>query len=102
MEINLSTLAKHFSDEEAAWELVEHLRWPAGPVCPHCGDTGRAYFLKPRTGTRTTSTGRVSYRRRCRAACRTPITAGTLEPLLLRRLLLAVLDGLGVDLQKRL
>lgn len=37
MELNVSTLAKHFSDEDAAWELVEHLRWPDGPVCPHCG-----------------------------------------------------------------
>jgi len=71
MELNLSTLAKHFSDEEAAWELVEHLRWPMGPVCPHCGDTGRAYFLSPKNGYRTTSTGRVSYRRvwKCKA-CR--------------------------------
>lgn len=71
MEMNLSTLAKHFSDEAAAWELVEKMRWPDGPVCPHCGDRNRAYFLKPRNGTRTTSTGRVSYRRlwKCKA-CR--------------------------------
>jgi transposase-like protein len=63
MELNLSTLAKHFSEEPAAWELVEKMRWPNGPVCPHCGDTGRAYFLQPRNGTRTTTTGKVSYRR---------------------------------------
>jgi transposase-like protein len=71
MELNLSELAKHFSDEAAAWELVESLRWKNGPVCPHCGDEGRAYFLKPRNGPRTTSTGAVSYRRtwKC-AACR--------------------------------
>ncbi|MHB8682056.1 MAG: IS1595 family transposase [Acidimicrobiales bacterium] len=75
MELNLSTLAKHFSDEEAAWELVEHLRWPAGPICPHCGDVGRAYFLKPRNGNRTTSTGRVSYRRLWKCAkCRKPFS----------------------------
>jgi transposase-like protein len=71
MELNLSTLAKHFSDEGAAWELVEKMRWPDGPICPHCGETDRAYFLKPRNGSRTTSTGAVSYRRlwKC-AACR--------------------------------
>jgi transposase-like protein len=71
MELNLFTLAKHFSDEGAAWELVEKMRWPNGPICPHCGDTGRAYFLKPRDGSRTTTTGRVTCRRlwKC-AACR--------------------------------
>ena len=26
------------------------MRWPDGPVCPHCGDPNRAYFLKPRNG----------------------------------------------------
>ncbi len=71
MEMNLSTLGKHFSDEEAAWELVEQMRWQGVPVCPHCGDAGRAYFLKPRSGNRTTSTGRVSYRRLWKCAnCR--------------------------------
>jgi transposase-like protein len=71
MELNLSTLAKHFSEEPAAWELVEKLRWPNGPICPHCGDEGRAYFLKPRDGSRTTSTGKATYRRlwKCKA-CR--------------------------------
>ena len=63
MELNLSTLAKHFSEEPAAWELVEKMRWPNRPVCPHCGDTGRAYFLQLCNGTRTTTTGKVSYRR---------------------------------------
>lgn len=29
--LNLSTIAKHFSDEEAAYELIESLRWPDGP-----------------------------------------------------------------------
>jgi len=74
-ELNLSTLAKHFSDEAAAWELVEKMRWPDGPVCPHCGDKNRAYFIKPRNGQRTTSTGRVTYRRlwKCKV-CRRPFS----------------------------
>lgn len=29
--------AAHFHDEEAAFELVESMLWPHGPVCPHCG-----------------------------------------------------------------
>src|SRR5438046_2596427 len=35
--INLSQLAKYFSDEDAARGLLESMRWPTGPVCPHCG-----------------------------------------------------------------
>lgn len=73
--LNIATLARHFSDEAAAWELVEKMRWPDGPVCPHCGDVGRAYFIKPRSGQRSTSTGKVSYRRlwKCKA-CRKPFS----------------------------
>jgi transposase-like protein len=75
MEMNLSTLGKHFSDEGAAWELVEKMRWPDGPVCPRCGDRNRAYFIKPRNGHRTTTTGAVTYRRlwKCKA-CRKPFS----------------------------
>ena len=28
--------AKHFHDEEAAYEFIEARLWPNGPVCPHC------------------------------------------------------------------
>src|SRR4051812_18344732 len=70
--LNLSTLAKHFSDEEAAWLLVEDLRWgTSGPVCPHCGVIDEAYYLEAKNGRRVTSTGKVTYRRlwKC-AVCR--------------------------------
>lgn len=30
--------AAHFHDETAAYEYVEALLWPTGPVCPHCGN----------------------------------------------------------------
>lgn len=46
-QINLATLAKHFSDEDAARELLERMRWPNGPVCPRCKSTV-AYRLTPR------------------------------------------------------
>jgi hypothetical protein len=36
-EITLSTLAVEYSDNDKARELWERLRWPNGPVCPHCG-----------------------------------------------------------------
>lgn len=29
--------APHFRNEAAAFEYVEALLWPRGPVCPHCG-----------------------------------------------------------------
>lgn len=31
--------ALHFHNEEAAFEHVEKLLWPFGPICPHCGAT---------------------------------------------------------------
>lgn len=34
----LHTLPR-FNDEDAAREHLESLRWPNGPVCPHCGGT---------------------------------------------------------------
>jgi transposase-like protein len=35
-----------FSNEEAARKHFEDLRWPEGPVCPHCGSIGEATELK--------------------------------------------------------
>jgi transposase-like protein len=45
-ELNLATLAKYFSDEDKAREFLEAIRWPDGPVCPHCGVIGNAYKLQ--------------------------------------------------------
>ncbi len=66
--MNICSLAPYFHDEAAAWELLETLRWPNGPVCPHCSEVGQATLLKPRDGQRTTAKGSVSYRRtwKCR------------------------------------
>lgn len=38
----------YFDNEEAAYEKVESIVWPNGPVCPHCGnaDESRIYTLK--------------------------------------------------------
>ena len=35
------------NDEAKAYELLEELRWPDGPECPHCGHD-KAYFLTPK------------------------------------------------------
>lgn len=36
----------HFHDETAAFEKLESLIWPLGPVCPHCGGKDRIYKLQ--------------------------------------------------------
>jgi transposase-like protein len=62
---------KIFTDETAARIHFEQLRWPDGPVCPHCGVVGEATELKGK------STRPGLYK--CRA-CHKPFTAtmGTL------------------------
>lgn len=38
-------LALQFTDADKAREHLEDLRWPDGPVCPHCGVVGDHYRL---------------------------------------------------------
>ena len=62
-EINIIGLAERIPDEASAYEYLETLRWPDGPECPHCGNTDKCYFLKPRGGnTRATRTGAPTQR----------------------------------------
>jgi transposase-like protein len=54
----MSVLSKlYFHDEAAAFEHLEGVLWPHGPVCPHCGTiSGRHYDLrKTRVGLRKCS-----------------------------------------------
>jgi transposase-like protein len=55
--------APHFHDDTAARELIERIRWPNGPVCPHCGVIGHAYATK-----------RAGLYRCAEAACRMDFT----------------------------
>lgn len=42
----MSVLSRpHFRDEAAAFEHVEGMLWPHGPVCHHCGSMGKHYKL---------------------------------------------------------
>jgi hypothetical protein len=71
-EITAVNLGRHVSEEPAAWALMERLRWPDGPLCPHCGVMNSATYLEPQSGARTTRAGNVTYRRvwQCRdSAC---------------------------------
>lgn len=40
-----SLLEPHFQDEDKAREYLEAMRWPEGPICPHCGLLGEAYKI---------------------------------------------------------
>lgn len=51
-ELNLITLAREYSDDEKARALIEEMRWPNGPVCPHCGCTP-AYRITSAPGSST-------------------------------------------------
>ncbi|MBX9747546.1 MAG: IS1595 family transposase [Hyphomonadaceae bacterium] len=41
--------APHFNDEEAARAHYEAIRWPTGPVCPHCGSINNATKMQGKT-----------------------------------------------------
>lgn len=36
----------YFHDDDAAREYLQSIRWPDGPVCPHCGVIGNHYQLE--------------------------------------------------------
>lgn len=38
-DLTLVKVMQRFSTEETAREYFEQLRWPKGPVCPHCGNS---------------------------------------------------------------
>src|SRR5258708_2391082 len=72
---NLSIIGKHFSDEDAAREKLEAMRWPNGAVCPKCGGAD-PYRLTPKAT--STKPGRKGLWK-CRA-CRKQftVTVGTI------------------------
>lgn len=41
-----------FVDEDEARQALEQVRWPQGPVCPHCGTIGDRIALVAGTGHR--------------------------------------------------
>src|SRR3712207_4948533 len=73
--LNLANLAKHYSDEDAARELLEAKRWPNGPVCPHCKAEG-AYKLTPKPGAKTSVRKGVWKCKACRKQF--TVTVGTI------------------------
>lgn len=44
----MSVLSRpYFHNEQAAFDFVEAIIWPRGPVCPHCGGYDRITAIKP-------------------------------------------------------
>jgi len=76
-ELNLIEMAQHFSDEDKAREFMEKLRWPDGPVCPHCGEVNNAYRLEPKPSKKGTHVRKGVWK--C-AGCREQftVTVGTI------------------------
>lgn len=62
MGLPITDVARVFNDEAAAYELLESIRWPKGPVCSHCGGTD-AHYMEPKDGPRKTRTGTETFRR---------------------------------------
>jgi transposase-like protein len=63
-QVTILTIAERIPDEAAAYEFLEELRWGGKPVCPHCGNRERCYFLTPKNVEgRKTNRGKVSARR---------------------------------------
>lgn len=50
---NIADIAPALADEDKARAMFESLRWPNGPVCPHCTEAQRIYTIKPRAGSKT-------------------------------------------------
>src|SRR6266849_9523709 len=45
-DLSFDVFDERFADAQAAAEYLESIRWPDGPVCPHCGESERkAYRL---------------------------------------------------------
>ena len=73
----LTELAQAYGDEAKARELLESWRWPNGPVCPHCHNTGEKKISKLEA--QTTSRSRVRKGVYFCGACRRQftVTVGT-------------------------
>jgi transposase-like protein len=64
-ELNLIKLAQEYSDEDKARELLETLRWPEGPVCPHC-KAKEPYKLTPKATSKSPGRKGLYKCRECR------------------------------------
>jgi transposase-like protein len=83
--LKFNELTTKYNDEASARELLERLRWPNGPVCPHCEST-EAYKLTPKADTETHVRQGVYKCKKCRKQF--TVTVGT------------IFEGARIPLQK--
>lgn len=68
-DLNLISLAQEYADDDKARELLERLRWPNGPVCPHCKNDGKAKTISkftPQPGSKSPARKGVYFCGACR------------------------------------
>jgi len=53
MNLDLNSIAQHFSDPDAARLFLESQRWPDGVICPFCGLVGEAFRIRPKIWSKT-------------------------------------------------
>jgi transposase-like protein len=53
-ELTLISLAQEYADEDKARGLLEHMRWPKGPICPRCHHD-EVYTITPKASSKTPS-----------------------------------------------
>ena len=58
-------LAPQYRDEDAAREHIEKIRWPDGPVCPHCGSVNEASKIHAQPDSKSPVRKGVWYCRDC-------------------------------------
>lgn len=46
-DLTLLEMVRRFPTEDAARSYFERVRWPNGPICPHCGNADKNYALTP-------------------------------------------------------
>lgn len=67
--------APYFTDENEARLYLERVRWPHGPVCPHCGSEKAHYALKGKEGSKASVRQGVWKCKECRKQF--SVTVGT-------------------------
>jgi len=87
----LSSARKKVLEEKEARELLEAVRWPDGPICPHCLVMSVHYRVNPRKGSRSPVRQGVWKCRDCRKQF--TVTVGTVfhgSKIPLRKWLIAI------------
>jgi transposase-like protein len=71
----MSVLSRpYFHDEQAAFDFVEAIIWPQGPICPHCGGVEKITTVKPNPEKRV----RYGLKRCAQCKCQFTVRMGTI------------------------